>query len=95
MKLINSYMDRDFQLSGFLKAANYTDISDDYIDKIVVGDSNDENVLAFSCNSVNNSKWMPIECSYIAKCWKSGMTDLYIYLPTTNTYYIPHIEGAS
>ena len=38
---------------------------------------------------------MDIDCSYIVKCYKSGIVDMYIYLPTTYTYYIPHIPGST
>lgn len=31
--------------------------------------------------------------SYIVKTWKSGLKESYIYLPTTNTYYINHNEN--
>lgn len=33
--------------------------------------------------------------SYIRKHWYSGINELYIYLPTTNTYYISHVNGSS
>ena len=36
---------------------------------------------------------MPIDVQYIAKVWKSGLIDFYIYLPTTYTYYVPHVDG--
>lgn len=33
------------------------------------------------------------ECSYVMKRYASGVTELYVYLPTTNTYYIGHVDG--
>ena len=32
--------------------------------------------------------------SYIRKSWYSGVNELMIYLPTTNTYYIAHVDGS-
>ena len=95
MDLINSCMDTKFSLSGFIKASSSTDVSNDYIDCILTGSSYDDNILVHVCNSVSNYRWNQLTCTYIAKCWKSGFTELYMYLPTTTTYYIPHIEGAS
>ena len=95
MDLINSCMDTKFSLSGFIKASSSTDVSNDYIDCILTGSSYDDNILVHVCNSISNYRWNQLTCTYIAKCWKSGFTELYMYLPTTTTYYIPHIEGAS
>ena len=88
-------MDNTFPLSGFIRKKDETDISNDYLEHIFTGSASDGNVLAFSANSAGSNAWKQIDCSYIAKYWKSGLTELYIYLPTTFTYYIPHIEGAS
>lgn len=33
--------------------------------------------------------------SYIRKHWYSGINELYIYLPTTHTYYISHADGST
>ena len=95
MALINSCMERSFELSGFFKANSSYDMSNDYIDRMLAGNSSDGNVRAYATNSAVAGKWKSINCSYIAKCWKSGLVELYIYLPTTHTYYIPHIPGAS
>lgn len=61
---------------------------------MLVGNSTNDNVIAFTSNSANGNAWKQVNCSYIAKCWKSGLTELYVYLPTTYTYYVPHLEGA-
>lgn len=95
MSIVNSYMDTDFQISGFISSSNERSISNDYIDKMIIGNASDDGILAFASNLANNNKWQKIDCSYIAKCWKSGLVDLYIYLPTTYTYYVPHVQGAS
>lgn len=96
MQLINSYMDTKFQLpSNFMAYNSKLDVQNDYIDRVLTGNTYDDNIIAYSCNSAGNYKWSKLKCNYIAKCWKSGLTELYINLPTTLTYYIPHIEGAS
>ena len=33
--------------------------------------------------------------SYITKRWNSGVTEIYVYIPTTNTYYIAHAGSES
>lgn len=45
-------------------------------------------------NNEEDAKWKSVPCNFIAKVWKSGMVDLYVYLQTTNTYYIPHMKYA-
>ena len=95
INMLNNYMDTDFEISGFMKKNSAYDVQNDYIEKIIVGNQDDENILAFATNSANSRKQKNLNCNYIAKCWKSGFTELYIYLPTTYTYYIPHIEGTS
>ena len=92
---MNSYMDTSFQLSGFIDKDSQFDVSNDYLEHIFTGTASDGIVLAFSANTAGSKTWKQIDCSYVAKYWKSGLTELYIYLPTTFTYYIPHIEGAS
>ena len=75
---------------GSLNARN------DYIEHMFVGDSSDGRIVARASNSLMRAnEWQDIKCNYIAKCWKSGITEFYIYLPTTYTYYIPHVPGAS
>ena len=95
MQLINNCMGVDFQISGFMDSDGANVAYNDYIEQLIVGDAKDGNILAYASNPAINNKWKQLSCNYIAKCWKSGLTELYIYLPTTYTYYIPHIEGAS
>lgn len=47
--------------------------------------------------SVSNflSSYQAENFSYIMKRYTSGVTELFIYVPTTNTYYLPHVDGSS
>lgn len=38
--------------------------------------------------------WSQTSCWYIAKCWKSGVVDIDIFVGSTFSYYIPHVPGA-
>lgn len=38
-------------------------------------------------------KDVAVDCDCIVKLWSSGLNELYINIPTTNTYYISHIQG--
>lgn len=98
INVLNRYMDINFEIPDtFTLCANTpNEVSSDYIENMFVGDSSDGKIVAQSMNSVMGiGKWNQIDCNYIVKCWKSGITEFYIYLPTTYTYYIPHISGAS
>ena len=37
----------------------------------------------------------PTDITYIMKRWMSGVTELYISIPTTNTYYLANAYGAA
>lgn len=47
--------------------------------------------------SVSNflSSYQVADFSYVMKRYTSGMTEIFIYIPTTNTYYLPHVDGSS
>lgn len=102
LHLLNSYMQRDFQIpDGFTYSAFGSDgkpieIHNDYIEHILVGDSSTGEIAARATNTtIGNGVWKDIDnVSYIVKQWKSGLMEFYIYVPTTYTYYIPHIDGA-
>ncbi len=46
-------------------------------------------------NSAIGNRWQAnVKLNYIAKCWHSGLLELFIYLQSTSTYYIPRVPGA-
>lgn len=57
----------------------------------VAEDKLDDTIYANTLNTVCNCK--NADLNYIMKRWMSGYTELYISLPTTNTYYLNHILG--
>ena len=66
-------------------------IADDLVDTIEFGDETTGDVTVTLSNfltSTTNAK-----CSYILKRYMSGITELYVYVPTTNTYYLDHVNG--
>lgn len=72
-------------------------ISNDYIENVLTGHcstADDFIRAAVKNNVVGTSQWQLVPCDYIAKCWRSGLVELYIYVSTTHTYYIPHVQGA-
>lgn len=86
----------DFELpSGFCQVNTaHTSCVNDYIETIMAGDSYDGAIDAYATNdTMTEGTWKHIDCSYIVKQWKSGMMEFFIYLPTTYTYYIPHVAG--
>lgn len=42
---------------------------------------------------IDNSYIQLSDVSYIIKNYASGLKEMYLNIPTTNTYYIPHLEG--
>lgn len=99
-QVLSDYSTTDFEINdNFTHVDSRTGtISNDYIEKILTGKTSDNPfryVTAKAINTANGNTPMDIDCSYIAKCYKSGIVDMYIYLPTTYTYYIPHIPGST
>lgn len=96
--MLNAYMPIDFPIpSSFLSIdAKSTHVHNDYIERILTGNYSTGEVTAKATNTLRvGSRWLDIKLNYIAKQWASGIVELYIYLPTTGTYYIPHVDGAS
>lgn len=70
-------------------------ITGDYIYRFIYGDNSDGFITAKIKNTITNSKWQGgVKLNYIAKCWKSGIIELFIYIESTKTYYIPRVPGA-
>lgn len=67
----------------------------DYIQRVFEGNEISGEIRArVKSPAVRNGRWQNVSLSYIAKQWKKNTIELYVYLPTTNTYYIPHVDGA-
>ena len=86
------------------KTNDYTDdlyVKNDIIQEMVFGTYIDGDVLVQAKNFLSTDENdLPINVdiessTYIMKRWMSGITELYINVPTTNTYYLPNQFGAS
>lgn len=97
--LEQKYLPTDFKnvkLSNWIKTSyNETSsdmaISNDLVDIIEFGDETTGDItiqLSNFLTSESNAK-----CSYIIKRYMSGIVEVYIYIPTTNTYYLNHVAG--
>lgn len=95
-KLLSEYTSRAFEISGFIQEPHtQRSVKNDYIERILTGDQRDDVMFVRVKNSaLGPKKQASVDYSYIAKCWKSGIIELFIYIPTTHTYYIPHIKYA-
>lgn len=93
--ILSDYMPVNFSMpDNFCTVTSKNDIKNDYIETIMVGDSDNEVIQARATNStMPNGRWQNIDCQWIVKQWKSGIMEFFIYLPTTYTYYIPHVPG--
>lgn len=84
-------------------AAGTTRVTNDLINEMVFGSYNDGVVGAYTSSFVNecnvdsaSTEPTPItSLTFIAKRWVSGMTDLYINIPTTSSYYLNNLYGAA
>ncbi len=91
---VNKYTTTDFEICGFTQTGSAPgDITNDYIEDVKFG-SADDTIAVTATNTANGTTTKTIQCDYIMKCWNSGIVDLYIHLPTTYTYYVPHIPYA-
>ena len=61
------------------------------------GTGNDGDVVAQISNFLNDDGTVEeiSSMTYIVKRWMSGMTELFINVPTTKTYYLNNLYGAS
>lgn len=65
-----------------------------YNNDIVVSVEFDNQTPCISAYQYIDNKYIQLsDISYIIKNYASGQRELYLNIPTTNTYYIPHIEG--
>ena len=94
---LNASMPVDFSKmpSAFGSSSSTTLSNYDYIQRIFTGDGSTGEVRArASSPAMKSGRWQEIDLTYIARQWKKNTIELYIYLPTTNTFYIPHVDGA-
>lgn len=69
-------------------------VSNDMVETVEFGDGSSRFISAFISNvDTNNKPQQLTSLSYILKTQESGVKELYIYLPTTNTKYFPHVMG--
>lgn len=73
------------------EAASETAISNDILDDVVFGTQDDRTISVFTSNFVKDDT---PGFSYVEKRYRSGLTELYMLLDTTNTYYVNHVPGA-
>ena len=66
-------------------------VTDDIVDKIEFGTQNDGDITLQLSNFLTSDT--NAQCSYVLKRYTSGLVELYLYIPTTNTYYLNHLEG--
>ena len=78
-------------------STNYKVIENDIVESIDYGDAIQHikveysNILTQQTTTVDTDVYKEVnDVSYICKKWKSGLIDLFINIPTTNTYYFPH-----
>ncbi len=99
--LANSYIDKDFEgvASTWQKGelcADYSTFENDIVYEIESSTNEDGDITASTSNASQTLSGLSIDdipLSYILKRWKSGNCELYIYLTTTNTYYLPFNRG--
>ena len=76
-------------------------IKNDIIAEMQFGRWSDGDVTVKTSNFLSKSEegdiepLEPTDITYIMKRWMSGVTELYINIPTTNTYYLANAYGAA
>ena len=65
-----------------------------YINDIVTNVEFDSQTPCLSVYQYIDNEYVQLsDVSYIIKNYASGLKEMYLNIPTTNTYYIPHLEG--
>lgn len=90
---------REFnEISGWTKTIKDDDskidvISNDIIKNIYSNDTLGDMISLSVSNFYTNNEYTKIDdISYILKIFQSNLFELYIHVPTTMTYYLPHID---
>lgn len=74
----------------------YVDVRNDIIGEMQFGEFIDGDVFAYASSYVTPSGPAQVDgLSYIMKRWTSGVTELYVNVPTTSSYYLANCYGAS
>lgn len=99
--LNNGYIDVNFEdisesWQSHQMCSDYIATENDIVFEIEDATNDDGDIQAYSSNANQTLSGLALDdipLSYILKRWKSGMCELYVYLTTTNTYYLPFNEG--
>jgi hypothetical protein len=99
--LANGYVDTNFEgiddeWQKHELCSDYLAVENDIVFEIESSTNEDGDIFASASNASETLSGLKIEdipLTYILKRWKSGISELYIYLTTTNTYYLPFNRG--
>ena len=99
--LNNDYIDVSFEdiaesWQTHEMCSDYIATHNDIVFEIESSTNEDGDIQASSSNANQTLSSLALDdipLTYILKRWKSGMCELYIYLTTTNTYYLAFNEG--
>ena len=76
-------------------------IKNDIVAEMSFGKWSDGDITVKTSNFLSKNEYgeviplEPTDITYIMKRWMSGVTELYINIPTTNTYYLANAYGAA
>lgn len=101
--LTNSMEDIEYSWQTATDDADNLMVHNDIIQECMFGTYADGDIVAYSHNFLNSCDIETEEgysteiqeLSYVMKRWMSGITELYISIPTTSTFYLPNQYGAS
>lgn len=88
--------DADYNLSAWTKktaSGETLSVVNDMPEYVWFGDQTDGDLTA-SVSNFTTGGGKHVKLNYIVKRYNSGVTEVYVYLPTTDTYYIGHIPGS-
>ena len=88
IQLLNDYMPTSFPIpESFTRTIGHDGVSsvaNDYIEHIFEGTNGNEVDAYVHSSTMSADVWCRVDgMKYIAKQWKSGVVELYVYLPTT------------
>ena len=73
----------------------YVEATNDVIDEMAFGDYGDGDVGAAVSSYLFDEPVEQKNLTYITKRWTSGVTEVYVNVPSTSTYYLANCQGAS
>ena len=83
------------QSSGWQRSesvGNTYQVSNDIVFEQYWGDDSDWNITLSVENHLTSQA--NANFTYLFRRWMSGMTEIYVHIPTTNTYYINHVPSS-